>query len=104
MASEYNINLRLRQFFKNPQAFRSTQGTSGALIIDGCAQSYFDFFGRSDYEVSELQLYVVNKYLAPLAAHLVSQGYIQYDPYPDRSENNEGYMTFEKRDFEGERL
>jgi hypothetical protein len=104
MACEYNVNLHLRLFFQDPRAFQSAQATSGALIIDGCAQSYFDFFGRSDYEVSKLQLYVEDKHVVPLATHLVSQGYIQYDPYPHRPENNEGYMTFEKRDSEGKRL
>jgi hypothetical protein len=82
MASEYNINLRLRQFFKDSRAFRSVQGCCNALIIDGYVPDYFDFFGRSDYLMYSLELHCETKLVAPLAEYIKSEGYVEYNPWP----------------------
>lgn len=39
MASDYNINYKLRHFFKDPREFRSIQGECGALLED-CFQAF----------------------------------------------------------------
>jgi hypothetical protein len=40
-STTHNINLRLAKFFKDPQAFRSVQAQTGALISGDFARAFF---------------------------------------------------------------
>jgi len=58
MASDYNINHKLRYFFKDPREFRSVQGECGALLED-CHQMFnaggiLSFIARSKVECTQL--------------------------------------------------
>jgi hypothetical protein len=99
---EYNINLRLRQFFKDLRAFRSVQGSCNALIIDSYVPDYFDFFRRWDYLVNAPELHCETKLAAPLAEYIESEGYVEYNPWPYSPFVPDMHMAFRRMDSNDE--
>lgn len=72
----FNINKHLTRFFDDPLAFRSLQARTTTLISGSSALQFFD---RTIYEDSDLDLYVPLLYRKDVGSWLLAQGY-QYIP------------------------
>lgn len=68
----FNINRRLRRFFRNPLAFRSLQAQTKTLISGSFALQFFD---RSHYVKSDLDLYTHPGFSRSVGEWLINEGY-----------------------------
>ncbi|THG97736.1 hypothetical protein EW026_g4321 [Hermanssonia centrifuga] len=68
----FDINKHLLRFFKDPLAFRSLQARTGTLISGSSALQFFD---RTFYPESDLDLYVFLHERDEVGQWLISQGY-----------------------------
>ncbi|KAI0765137.1 hypothetical protein C8Q74DRAFT_1286445 [Fomes fomentarius] len=73
----YNIDKRLKRFFKDPCAFRSLQARTAAIISGSFAVQFFD---RSFYPDSDVDIFVhPNRDMLDIGLFVSSQGYT-YQP------------------------
>ena len=72
----FNINRHLTRFFDDPLAFRSLQARTGTLISGSSA---LQFFERTVYETSDLDLYTPLLFRKDVGRWLLAQGY-HYTP------------------------
>ena len=72
----FNINKHLTRFFDDPLAFRSLQARTTTLISGSFALQFFD---RTVYEDSDLDLYVPLRHRQDVGHWLLAEGY-QYSP------------------------
>ena len=72
IARAFNINRHLSRFFPDPIAFRSLQAWTGTLVSGSNALQFFD---RSFYPESDLDIYVPGRYKAEVGRWLLSAGY-----------------------------
>ncbi|KAI0337047.1 hypothetical protein BDW22DRAFT_1364549 [Trametopsis cervina] len=72
-----DINAHLSRFFDNPRAFRSLQARTGTLISGSNA---LQFFERTVYEGSDLDLYVVDKKVHAVAKWLMEDAGYTFVP------------------------
>ena len=97
MASDYNINFKLRHFFKDPREFRSVQGQCGAIIQDSInkynASGYFGSIERSIFEGTRLPVLVETTRMAPLVDYLAAEGYEPLDPDPTFADQENMYSA-----------
>ena len=75
-ARAFNINKHLTRFFDDPLAFRSLQARTTTLIAGSSALQFFD---RTVYEGSGLNLYVPLEYCKDVGNWMLAHGY-QYIP------------------------
>ncbi|KAI0076948.1 hypothetical protein K474DRAFT_1662339 [Panus rudis PR-1116 ss-1] len=73
MARTFDINKLLSRFFDDPVAFRSMQAKTATLISGSTALQFFD---RSFYPDSDLDLYVWMKHRIDVGKWLMSAGYV----------------------------
>lgn len=71
-ARAFNINRHLCRFFTNVSAFRSVQARTGTLVSGSNALQFFD---RSHYPESDLDLYVHSHWGLEVGNHLLQAGY-----------------------------
>ncbi|THH31081.1 hypothetical protein EUX98_g3103 [Antrodiella citrinella] len=81
----FNINRSLSRYFTDPVAFRSLQAHTGTLMSGSFALQFFD---RSFYPESDLDLYVPQDFDRELMLWLLSQGY-KFIPTERQSANLE---------------
>lgn len=74
----FNINRRLRRFFRDPLVFRSLQAQTHTLISGSFALQFFD---RSEYADSDLDLYTHPGYSRLVGKLLIDEGY-EFQPTP----------------------
>ncbi|KAI0029336.1 hypothetical protein K488DRAFT_15199, partial [Vararia minispora EC-137] len=68
----FSINRILQPYFRSPDSFRVLQSTTGTLISGSAALQFFD---RTEYPSSDLDLYVEHRYVARVVAFLQNEGY-----------------------------
>lgn len=68
----YNINRHLSRFFQDPLAFRSLQARTGTVVSGSNALQFFD---RSFYPESDLDIYIPPRYKVEVGEWLLSVGY-----------------------------
>ncbi|KAI0083367.1 hypothetical protein BDY19DRAFT_900417 [Irpex rosettiformis] len=71
-ARTFKINKHLSRFFDDPLAFRSLQAKTSTLISGSSALQFFD---RTHYEESDLDLYVSAKHHREVGRWMLAQGY-----------------------------
>lgn len=71
--SSFNIDKILSRYFSDPKSFRSLQSQTGTLISGSTALQFFD---RSFYPESDLDLYVHMSWRIRVAQWLFNEGYI----------------------------
>ncbi|CAL1699941.1 unnamed protein product [Somion occarium] len=118
----FNVHRLLSRYFSDPMAFRYIQACTGTLISGSAALQFFD---RSLYPDSDLDLYVPMPWRKKVGHFLLAQGY-KFEPYPfqhptfdvaisDRRvvtarglygnlKGIAGVFTFEKKSARGEEL
>ena len=122
MARRFNITTHLSRFFKDPTSFRYLQATTGTVISGSNALQFFD---RTLYSKSDLDLYVPLTWRATVGHYLLAEGYsfvpgrIQSSSFTDavfqkRVVTNNGLygnfkgiaavFTFKKRSSDGKEL
>lgn len=74
----FNINKHLSRYFDNPVDFRSLQARTGTLISGSNALQFFD---RSFYPDSDLDLYVPNMWAEEVGIWMSQHGYV-FKPLP----------------------
>jgi hypothetical protein len=79
----FSINKRLSRFFRDPVKFRTVQARGGTLISGSFALQFFD---RSFYAESDLDLYLHPGEAKALGTFLVSEGY-SFVPRPSQIRN-----------------
>jgi len=72
MRRTYSVERILKPFFSSPEAFRELQARTGTLVSGSSAVQFFD---RSFYPDSDLDLYVDLRYLDATVAFLEEEGY-----------------------------
>ena len=72
IAQKFNVDRILTRYFANPKAFRFLQGWTGTLISGSSALQFFD---RSFYPLSELDLYVSKGWGPEVGHFLLQEGY-----------------------------
>ncbi|KAI0083368.1 hypothetical protein BDY19DRAFT_910652 [Irpex rosettiformis] len=82
----FNINKHLSHFFDDPLAFRSLQAQTNTLISGSSALQFFD---RSIYQGSDLNLYVSFLYRKEIGRWLVADGYEYVPSDEDVDDDNE---------------
>lgn len=70
--SAFNIDRLLARFFSDPLAFRALQARTGTLISGSFA---LQFFARTFYPDSDLDLYIPKDWLLDVVEWLVEEGY-----------------------------
>lgn len=73
----FDVNRLLRRFFPDPRQFRSLQASTGTIIAGSTALQFFD---RSYYPGSDLDLYLPFGSQKAIGEYLLSIGY-QFIPY-----------------------
>lgn len=68
----YNVERVLRRYFSDPMAFRYLQACTGALVSGSTALQFFD---RSFYPESDLNVYVSMPWRIQLGQFLIAAGY-----------------------------
>ncbi|KAI0076956.1 hypothetical protein K474DRAFT_1707754 [Panus rudis PR-1116 ss-1] len=81
MARRYDINEKLSRFFEDPITFRSLQAATSTLISGSTALQFFD---RSFYPGSDLDLFTEFKYSEQLGKWLMDEAGYVFEP-TDRS-------------------
>lgn len=89
MKEAFDIERLLKRFFDQPSAFRTLQARTGTLIAGSIALQYFD---RSNYPSSDLDLYVHPRHRREVGMWLLSAGYAFY-PYRDRDSDFETVIS-----------
>lgn len=69
----FNIDRILSRFFVDPLAFRALQARTGTLISGSSA---LQFFARTFYPESDLDLYIHSNWLPDVVEWIVQQGYV----------------------------
>ena len=72
IAQKFNVDRILTRYFTNPNAFRYLQGWTGTLISGSSALQFFD---RSFYPLSDLDLYVSKGWGPEVGHFLLQEGY-----------------------------
>ncbi|KAK7678096.1 hypothetical protein QCA50_018889 [Cerrena zonata] len=81
----FNINRHLARYFTDPMAFRYLQACTGTLISGSTALQFFD---RSFYPESDLDLYTPTSWRLNVGHFLVGDGY-HFTPNPHQNTNFE---------------
>ena len=69
----FNIDRILSRFFADPVAFRALQARTGTLISGSSA---LQFFARTFYPESDLDLYIHSNWLPDVVEWMVQEGYV----------------------------
>ena len=69
----FNIEAQLSRFFSNPTSFRTLQGRTNTLISGSTALQFFD---RSYYPSSDLDLYTPMEHQLEVGDWLIHEGYV----------------------------
>ncbi|TCD68648.1 hypothetical protein EIP91_010303 [Steccherinum ochraceum] len=76
----FNVNRLLSRFFQDPVAFRSLQARTGMIFAGSIALQFFD---RSFYPGSDLDVYLMREAMVEVTAWLVDVGY-EFEPFPEQ--------------------
>lgn len=87
----YNIDTHLTQFFADPTAFRSLQRQTGTLISGSNALQFFD---RTSYPGSDLDLYVVQGHAAEVGHWLMEAEAYEYTPHMGQRQDLDHALAF----------
>ncbi len=69
----FKINSHFERFFDNPEAFRSLQARTATLVSGSSA---LQFFNRTTYEGSDLDLYTYYQHRQEVGQWLIQNGYV----------------------------
>ncbi len=83
MRSAFNIHRILQRYFDDPTSFRSLQAQTGTLVSGSTALQFFD---RSFYPESDLDIYVHMPWRLRVAQWLLDRGY-SFVPSPRQNED-----------------
>lgn len=89
MKEAFDISRLLTRFFDQPSAFRTLQARTGTLIAGSIALQYFD---RSYYPSSDLDLYVHPRHRREVGNWLLSAGYA-FCPHRDHDSDFETVIS-----------
>ncbi|KAI0083370.1 hypothetical protein BDY19DRAFT_910654 [Irpex rosettiformis] len=96
----FDINNHLSRFFDDPLAFRSLQAQTNTLISGSFALQFFD---RSVYQGSDLNLYVPSLHHKEIGRWLVAHGY-EYVPGHDEDVDDDNEDPDSEEDSDENRL